>query len=189
MADATSFTTTRLHLRPVTEADIPAYQQHFVDYEVIRNLSSAVPWPYPENGVHDYVTNVLIPKQGHDYWSWGIFLKEVPNELIGIINLWRDGKPENRAFWLGRKFWGKGYMTEAVEPVIDFAFNHAGFEKLIFSNAVGNPRSGRIKHKTGARFLYCEPAKFVDPAFTEHEVYELTHANWLTFKESRSNDC
>lgn len=75
-----SFATERLLLRPVTEADIPAYQKHFVDYEVIRNLSAAVPWPYPENGVHDYVTNVLMPRQGKGYWDWGICLKETPHD-------------------------------------------------------------------------------------------------------------
>jgi hypothetical protein len=38
-----TFTTERLLLRPVSEADIPAYTRYFVDYEVIRHLSAAVP--------------------------------------------------------------------------------------------------------------------------------------------------
>jgi len=45
------FKTSRLILKPVSITDIPAYQKYFVDFEVIRFLSSAVPWPYPENGV------------------------------------------------------------------------------------------------------------------------------------------
>ncbi len=36
--------TERLLLRGVLESDIPAYEKHFVDYEVIRYLSDAVPW-------------------------------------------------------------------------------------------------------------------------------------------------
>ncbi len=91
------------------------------------------------------------------------------------FELWRDGHPENRGFWLGRKFWGRGLMTEAVEPVTDYAFNELGFERLVFSNAAGNTRSARIKEKSGAHLRRVEPAKFVDPAYTEHEILG-THA-------------
>jgi RimJ/RimL family protein N-acetyltransferase len=101
------------------------------------------------------------------------------------VDLWREGKPESRGFWLGRKFWGQGLMTEAVEPVIDHAFDELGFEKLIFSNALGNERSRRIKEKTGARLLGVEPAKFVDPQFTQHELWELEKADWVRLRASQ----
>ncbi len=39
---------------------------------------------------------------------WGLFEKVNPAQLIGCVHLWRQGKPENRGFWLGRPFWGKG---------------------------------------------------------------------------------
>lgn len=172
------FETKRLILRGVTESDAPSWQKHFVDYEVIRNLSSLVPWPYPENGVLSFMKNVIFPHQGIDRWVWGIFLKENPNELIGAVDLWREGKPEHRGFWLARKYWGQGLMTEAVEPIMDYAFDELGFEVLVFANAVGNIGSRRIKEKTGARLLGVEPAKFVDPKFTEHELWELRKENW-----------
>src|ERR1700748_374006 len=153
------FETARLILKGVTTADAPSYTKYFVDYEVIRHLSAAVPWPYPENGVSDFIRDQIMPKQGIDKWVWGIFLKDNQAELIGTVHLYREGTPENRGFWLGHPFWGKGYMTEAVEPVMNYAFDNLGFEKLIFSNAVGNNRSRRVKEKTGARWLYAAPRK------------------------------
>lgn len=87
--------------------------------------------------------------------------------------MWREGRPENRGFWLGKPFWGKGYMTEAVAPVMDYAFNNFGFEKLVFANAVGNLKSRRVKEKTGAKLIDVKPAKFVNPEYTEHEIWEL----------------
>ena len=69
-------------------------------------------------------------------------------------------------------------MTEAVEPVMNYAFDGLGFTKLIFANAVGNRKSRRIKEKTGARLIDVRPAKFVNPAYTEHEVWELTKEEW-----------
>lgn len=47
-------------------------------------------------------------------------------------------------------------MTEAVKPVMNFAFKELGFDQLVFTNAVGNQRSRRIEEKTGARLI--EPA-------------------------------
>lgn len=173
-----SFETKRLFLRGITLEDVPAYEKHFVDYEVIRYLSSVVPWPYPKNGVEDFIKSMILPVQGKDRWLWGIFLKTNPKELIGGVDLWREGRPENRGFWLGKKFWGQGIMTEAVTPVMTFAFNELGFEKLIFANALGNIGSRKVKEKTGAKLIDVKPAKFVDPQFTQHEIWELKREEW-----------
>jgi RimJ/RimL family protein N-acetyltransferase len=175
------FETKRLILRGVTEADALSYQKYFADYEVIRHLTRLVPWPYPEGGALSYIRNVILPVQGKDRWVWGIFLKENPEELVDAVDLWREGKPEHRGFWLGRKFWGQGIMTEAVHPVMDYAFDHLGFEKLVFANARDNRRSGRIKEKTGARPIGIRPGKYVDPAYTEQEVWELKKEDWKKF--------
>lgn len=184
MVQIKTLETDRLFLKPVDEFDIPSYEKYFIDYEVIRHLSSAVPWPYPHDGVRDFVKNVIIPSQGKGRWVWGLYLKIYPDELIGTIDLWRDGKPENRGFWLGRKFWGNGFMTEAATMINDYAFNELGFEKLIFSNALGNVRSRKIKEKTGANLIGIEPASFVDSVYSEHEIWELAKCEWLKFRES-----
>lgn len=175
------FQTARLILRGITLADAEAYHRHFVDYEVIQHLSNAVPWPYPNDGVQLFIENFILPNQGKDRWMWGIYLKDNSSELIGGIDLWRQGRPEHRGFWLGKKFWGMGYMTEAVKPVMDYAFDHLSFEKIILSNAVGNLRSRRIKEKTGATFIGTRPSKFVSPLYTESELWEITKENWKKF--------
>jgi [ribosomal protein S5]-alanine N-acetyltransferase len=182
MAKLPVFTTERLILRGVTESDASAYEKHFVDYEVINQLASVVPWPYPAGGVPDYICHQIVPRQGDDRWVWGILLKEQPGEIIGVVDLWRTGTPENRGFWLGRKYWGKGIMTEAVFPIMDYAFDVLDFERLLFSNALGNEKSRRVKEKTGASFLRTEPAKFVNPAYTQREIWELTRDQWREFK-------
>ncbi len=171
--------TTRLKLKAVTEQDIPAYTKNFVDYEVIRHLSSVVPWPYPDNGVREFFLTTIVPNQGKNRWVWGIFRDKNPDELIGVVDLWRPGTPDNRGFWLGRKYWGNGYMTEAVRAVTDFAFDVLEFKSLVFSNARGNDRSARIKEKTGARLVRVEPAAFVDPLYTEQEIWELSRDQWI----------
>lgn len=176
------FKTQRLILREVIPSDIPSYQRYFSNYEIIRHLSDFVPWPYPDNGVESFLNSTIFPEQGKTQWLWGIFEKKSPETLIGSVHLWREGKPDNRGFWLGEPFWGKGYMTEAVEPIMDYAFNDLDFDELIFANALGNDRSRRIKEKTGAKLVRVEPAKFVDPTLKEHEVWALKDKDWIAFK-------
>lgn len=174
--------TARLELRALSLADVPAYQRHFVDYEVIRGLARGVPWPYPPGGVESFLREVLLPLQGASRWTWGLFPRAALAECIGVVDLWREGCPENRGFWLGRAFWGQGLMTEAVTAVNDHAFTRLGFERLVFSNARGNVRSRRVKERTAARLMRVEPALFVDPALCEREVWETTKAEWLAFR-------
>ncbi len=70
-------------------------------------------------------------------------------------------------------------MFEAVIPITDYAFDTLGFETLIFTNAVGNQRSRRIKEKSGARLISIKPAKFVNPDYTHHEIWELNKGKRL----------
>jgi len=165
----------------VTPEDHPSYQKNFNNYEVIRYLATFVPWPYPENGVEEYYYKALLPKQGNDYWHWGIFLKEEPAETIGAIDLWRNSKVDNRGFWLSQKNWGKGIMTEVATRINDYAFQELGFDVLYFGNAVTNIGSRRIKEKTGATFIGTRPFKFIDPDINESEMWELTKEAWLKF--------
>ena len=178
------FETDRLILRDITERDVPAYERHFIDYEVIGTMSHMVLWPYPENGILKYIRTAVIPNQCTDQWFWGICLKSAPVDLIGAIWLRRNGTPSNRGFWLGKRFWQQGIMTEAAKPVTDYAFDVLGFERLILANAVGNHASRRIKEKTGAMFVRTEPAIYVNPRYTEREVWELTKGCWRAFKTS-----
>lgn len=176
------FETNRLILREINLSDIPSYKKYFMNYAVISQLSSAVPWPYPDDGVEWFLNNVVFPEQGKTRWLWGIFLKSNPDELIGVVDLWRNGVPENRGFWLGEPFWGQGYMTEAVVPIMDYAFTDLGFEKLVFSNALGNTKSRRVKEKTGAILIGIRAANFVDPNLKQAETWELTKENWKQFR-------
>ena len=177
-----TFATRRLILREITTNDYENYGKHFIDYEVVRWLASVVPWPYPKNGVQYYIEHEIVPHLGKSKWLWGIFLKTSPDELIGAIELRRAGTPDNRGFWLGKKFWRQGIMSEALTPITDYAFNTLAFEKLILTNAVSNHASHQIKNKMGAQLLYTESGEFVDPMLNQREIWELSKDGWQQYK-------
>ena len=170
--------TSRLVLRPLCESDLPAVQRNFEDYETVRYLAAVVPWPYPSDGAATWFRDIATPGQGKDHWTWVIALKEASSELIGLIELFEQARPSNRGFWLTRSLWGRGYMSEAVEAVNDYAFDVLGFERLLLDNALGNAGSARIKDKTGARLIEVVDAQFVDPSITKMERWELTKEAW-----------
>ncbi len=152
MEKVPTFVTDRLVLREFVERDVAAFKFYRNNYDIMRNMSvEHNHWPIPESDMDrpSFLYDTVLPNQGNNSWMWSITLREAPQDFIGMLYLWRVGIPENRGFWLGRPYWGRGYMTEAVAPINDFAFGELGFEKLIFNNAKGNTRSARIKEKRG----------------------------------------
>ena len=52
-------------------------------------------------------------------------------------------------YWLGVDHWGKGYATEALHAVIDYAFTDMNHESLQAGARVTNPASRRVLEKCG----------------------------------------
>ena len=79
MPGVPTFNTNRLVIRELVESDAAAYAKYFVNYEIIRHLGGQVPWPYPDDGVINYIRNDILLFQGKEKWVWAIALKESPN--------------------------------------------------------------------------------------------------------------
>ena len=91
---------------------------------------------------------------------WAIALKET-GKAIGAVRLYPDEKrgqlsERNGAFlinyFLAEAYWGRGYMTEAVKRVVDYAFDEMGIELLGVSHRPGNDRSKRVIEKCGFHY-------------------------------------
>ena len=59
-----------------------------------------------------------------------------------------DAVPEI-GYWLGLAFWNKGFGTEAVRALIDFAFTELDHDSMQAGARVTNPASRRILEKCG----------------------------------------
>jgi RimJ/RimL family protein N-acetyltransferase len=70
--------------------------------------------------------------------------------VIGSCSLHIDDGPvPDIGYWLGNRYWGKGYATEAVRALIDHAFTDLGHKALQSSVRVTNPASRRVLEKCG----------------------------------------
>ena len=169
--------TERLTLRPMRLADAPAIQRHFNDWEVVRHLNGQVPWPYPDDGAETHIRTSL---ENRDRYYWAITLKEAPDEAIGLISIKPDDgeEGEQRGFWLGRAFWGRGLMTEAAERVTEHAFVDLGWPHLWLGNSEANRASHRVKEKQGAKIMGRVPILTVSGEAMK-VVWLLKREDWL----------
>ena len=85
-------------------------------------------------------------------FHWGVWLKDGPDEPIGVISFRPGSDKDQRGFWLCEDFQGRGLMTEAADRVVDFAFDEVGLDHLILTNALANVRSDRVKGRGRALF-------------------------------------
>ena len=86
---------------------------------------------------------------------FGITLKD-SGELIGAIDVvdYVDGNPEI-GYCLSRKYWNKGYMTEACDALANYLFN-IGYKTIVIEADEQNIRSNRVIEKCGFEFTHKE---------------------------------
>jgi len=172
--------TPRLILRPLALTDAPAIQRHFNNWNIIKNLASVVPWPYPDDGAETFIKMQLERiAQGGAIYQWVPVLRS-GGEAIGNISFHPGpDKPKgNRGFWLAEPYWNQGLMTEAIASVNNFAFITLGIESFFVCNIASNVASRRVKQKTGAEFVgHIEVPHHNGQSKSEH--WKVTRDGWL----------
>ena len=83
---------------------------------------------------------------------YSIILKD-SNQLIGKLSFhpWFMTKTYEIGWILHKKFWGKGFMTEAAQAVIKYGFEHLNLHRIIATCQPENIASKRICEKLGMR--------------------------------------
>lgn len=169
--------TRRLLLRPLELADAEYTQQLFPHWDIVKHLTSLVPWPYPPDGARAFYEQVALPAMAlGEQWTWSIRFKSNPDQLIGSISL-MSGEHENRGFWLGLPWHGMGVMTEASDRVTDFWFDTLKFPVLRVPKAIANTASRRISEKQGMRVIATVERDYVCGRLPA-EIWEITAHEW-----------
>jgi RimJ/RimL family protein N-acetyltransferase len=174
-------TTERLTLRPLELADAAPIQELFPRWKIVRYLLDRVPWPYPPDGALRFCRDVALPQMERgEAWHWSLRLRTAPEQLIGTISLVKDGE-DNRGFWLGLPWQGRGLMTEACVWVNDFWFETLGLPVLRVAKATANIASRRISEKQGMRLAGVVEKDYVSGRLPS-EVWEITAEEWRKWK-------
>ena len=147
--------TERLILRRFVESDAEAMFQNWASSA--ENLTYVTWDPHPDVEVtRNSIRNWVVSYPNPNYNKWAICLKEDPEQVIGdisIIEMHEGDLSCEIGYVLGKEYWGRGMMTEALKAVLDFCFTQAGFQKVRARYASLNPASGRVMEKAGMSFL------------------------------------
>ena len=144
--------TERLLLRKWTEEDADSLFEYAKDPEV----GPIAGWPPHRSREEslDVIRNVLNGRE-----CYAICEKGNP-KAIGAIELIlnRHNDTENHdeewelGYWLGKPFWGRGYMPEAAREMIRHGFEDLGMNTIWCGYFEGNQKSKRVQEKIG--FVY-----------------------------------
>jgi RimJ/RimL family protein N-acetyltransferase len=136
--------TERLILRAPQLGDVNHVAALANDKRIAEN-TRRIPHPYRRSDAEDFIAAVNVP---NGEIAFVIALRDGP--VVGACGLaMQDDSAPDVGYWLGVKHWGKGYATEAVRAVIDFAFTDLDHEALSAGARVTNPASRRILEKCG----------------------------------------
>jgi RimJ/RimL family protein N-acetyltransferase len=135
--------TERLVLRAPRLEDAKAVALLANDRRIAEN-TRRIPHPYRRADADDFISAVNASDKEI------AFLITLHDEtIVGACGIaMQDGVPDV-GYWLGVKYWNKGYATESVRALIDFGFTELCHDVLQAGARVTNPASRRILEKCG----------------------------------------
>jgi RimJ/RimL family protein N-acetyltransferase len=141
--------TERLVLRMFRESDTDAYAEMLADPEVMRFLGGK---PMPRAEAWRNMAMVLGHWHLRGYGFWAVEEKE-SGELVGRVGCWRpEGWPGLEVGWtLRRRFWGRGYATEAARAAVNYVFTVLDQTRVISLIDPENVNSIRVAERLGEK--------------------------------------
>jgi RimJ/RimL family protein N-acetyltransferase len=155
--------TERLWLRWPRASDAEMFLKLAGDPEVSRQ-SATIPHPYEAHHAEHFILAARSGNADGSGLTLAIAPKRKPNEAIGVIAAQKAGEgpaspakgyaPGKRGvatlgFWLGRPYWGQGFMGEAAAAFLDLVFGITIVDEIAAAALPDNPASLQLQEKLG----------------------------------------
>ena len=141
--------TERLILRSRNKSDRYDLMEGLNDIEVTK-WKGYDNCPYTLQDADKEIDSILKKYENKNYYNWAIVLKD-ENKVIGRVGLYDiyDDVAHGGGIWINRKYWNKGYATEAMKARTTFAFEVLNLRKIENSFFEGNEASWKLQEKLG----------------------------------------
>ena len=146
--------TDRLILRAWQETDV----EDFYEYAKVDGVGQMAGW-LPHKSLEESKT--ILGFFINEKKTFALELKE-NGKVIGSLGLEaREGEPEvpegsmgrEIGYVIGKPYWGRGLVPEAVKAVIDYCFKELDFDWLTCGHFIRNDRSRRVVEKCGFQYV------------------------------------
>lgn len=115
------FETERLYLREMNQSDFNSLCKILQDEETMYAYEGA----FDDEEVQEWLDRQISRYRKWDFGLWAVVLKET-DEMIGQCGLtmqpWKDKEVLEIGYLFQRKYWHKGYATEAAKACKKYAF-------------------------------------------------------------------
>jgi RimJ/RimL family protein N-acetyltransferase len=115
------FETERLYLREMNQSDFKALSKILQDEETMYAYEGA----FNDEEVQEWLDRQISRYHKWDFGLWAVVLKET-DEMIGqcglTMQLWKDKEVLEIGYLFQRKYWHRGYATEAAKACKRYAF-------------------------------------------------------------------
>ena len=144
--------TERLILRRFRKEDVDySYSNWMNDSEVTKYLR----WTAYENveGARDYI-DYVINGYNEECYHWVIISRDIDQSIgaISVVETCYEIDLVHIGYCLGKKWWHKGYMSEALAAVIEFFFEQIGANRVESCFDPRNANSGKVMAKCGMKY-------------------------------------
>lgn len=172
------FETERLFLRPWRESDAEELYKYAKDPAV----GPIAGWP-----IHTSIENSreIIKNVLSSDGTFAVVLKktDLPVGSIGIMRNANIPTAEGECeigYWLGKPYWGRGLIPEAVNELIKYCFEELNINLIWCGYYDGNEKSKRVQEKCGFVYRYTnhnKPCPLMGDVRCEH-ISCLTKEKW-----------
>lgn len=175
--------TSRLVLRQAVPEDAaPMFRNWASDPEVTKYLT----WPaHKDVTVSHWVLDSWIREyEKDDSYVWMIELKELGQSIgsISVVRMRQDIGEVEVGYCMGKAWWHRGIMTEALGAVIDFLFREVGMERVCARHDPNNPHSGAVMRKCGMQYEgTLRSADRNNQGICDASVYGILRSDWERF--------
>ena len=167
--------TARLVLRKPVAADADAVIRAYAhDPEVTRYLTWR-PDQSPQE-ISAFIDRTIAAWDRGTVFTWALTLN-TSGGLIGMIDARVDAYMVNLGYVLGRRYWNRGYATEALQALLDWLDREEDVHRVWAVCAVANPASARVMEKAGMEREGTLRQWMVFPNITRLEPFQLVGAN------------
>lgn len=170
----------RLRFRKLTDADASEILELRGNSETMRFIPRPLITDAESALAHIKMINDKLTENTDINWA---VTEKGNNKCIGIMGFYRT-QPEHFRTELGYmilpKYWGKGYVTEAVQTLLSFAFNTLNFHSIEAVIDARHVASERVLQKNG----FTKEAHFLENfyynnEFTDTVIYSLLKRDFI----------
>ena len=142
----------KINLRFIHKSDAFSICNHARSKEISRY--TFIPYPYRIEDAYKFIRDTHKWRRKGNILTFGIEHKE-SGEIIGMISLMRIDKINHSGevgYWLGKKFWGKGFTLEAVQLICRYGFQKMKLVRIYARVLHPNIASARVLEKAGFQY-------------------------------------